>query len=345
MMDVNTANPRPALYYRITGRLLSLLPRMSVADDLYLLRALSAVFSMLTIVVAWRGAREWLGEAGSATVALLVALHPQFVVMSTAVSADAMVTLLGACVWWQAVTAVRKENPARPLSVMWLAALLAGLADRSAFPLLLIAFAVSVVAMAQWMTFRGRKAILAVLAVAAVGGISIWFVRTLQTTFTVLSDDWFRLPVVEAIDVGFIWDFSSFLFQSWWFSLGWVRYPPPAWWTFVAFVLVAAAAVGMGRRMYSEGDARTRMLLGLTLMSLAVQLFAVYWAYFRLGHSAQGKSLFPVLVPTLVLMWTGLEAWVPASRRTHVAVAVVLFFALLDAAVWALVAIPAYANS
>jgi len=344
-MNVNTTTPtKPAVYYRISGRLLSLLPRMSVVDDLYVLRTMSTIVSLLTLVVAWLAARACLGVAGGATVMLLLALHPQFAIMSTAVSADAMVTLLGACVWWQAAVAVRQGHLRWPLTAMWLAALCAALADRSAFPLLVIASAVSIFVVSLRLRFRGWKAAVVVAVVATLAGISIWFVRTLQTTFVVLSEDWFLTPA-EAINAEFLWRFSSFLFQSWWSSLGWVRYAPPSWWTAVAFVVVAIAAVGVGRRLSREADTRTRMLLGLALMSFAVQLFAVYWAYFRLGHGAQGKSLFPVLVPSLILLWAGLEAWVPPSRRTHAAIAIVVLFALLDAAVWALVAIPAYASS
>ena len=46
-----------------------------------ILRAISAVFGMLTLWIAWLGARECLGTLGGATVALLLALHPQFAIV------------------------------------------------------------------------------------------------------------------------------------------------------------------------------------------------------------------------------------------------------------------------
>ena len=344
-MTIDRPTAKPAAYYMITGQLLAWLPRMSIADDLYALRVFSAALSMLTIFVAGLGARECLGAAGGATVALLLALHPQFVVASTAVSADAMVNLLGATVWWQAAVALRRNQFLLPTAAMWVATFCAALTDRSALPLLVVAFAASVAIILLRLPFRGVQVVLAVLAPAALAGISIWLARVLQTTFTVVPSNWFTMPVSEALSFDFFWRFSSFLLQSWWSSLGWVRYAPPSWWVAIAFILVATATVGVVRRLVRERDARTRALLGLAVTAIAVQLFAVFWAYFRLSQGAQGKSLFPVLVPSLILLWIGVEAWVPASRRAHAAVALVVLFAMLDAAVWSFVAIPAYANS
>lgn len=336
-------------YYVIVGRFLSWLPRMSVVKDVYALRAISAAFSVLTILVVWLGARECLGATGGATVAVLAALHPQFVVASTAVSPDAMAILLGACVWWQAAVAVRRRQWLLPLAAVWCAALAAASSDRSAVPLLAMAFVVSVVAVSLRMPFRGWKALLAVSVLAVVSamvfGTLIWIIDALQTSYGLLFALFGRwTPDPRALNWDFFSRFTLFVFQSWWISLGWVRYLAPSWWVIVTVVLGAVAAAGIGRRMFRERDARTRMLLVLAVMFVAVQLSAVYWTYFRVAIGAQGKSLFPCLAPSLVLLWAGLEAWIPPSRRMHAAVAVVLLFAFLDSAVWALVAIPAYAS-
>jgi hypothetical protein len=159
---------------------------------------------------------------------------------------------------------------------------------------------------------------------------------------SVFTQNW--LLVDEARSWSFVTRFSLFVHQSWWFSLGWVRYAPPSWWTAVAITLTAIAAVGTGRQLLSSGapDARRRTLIALAVVGVTIQVAAVYWTYLRLGNGAQGKSLFPVLVPCLVLLWSGIETWVPTSRRASAAAALVLLLAALDAAAWGLVAIPAY---
>lgn len=340
---------RPPMYFLITGRLFSWMPKLSVVEDLYMLRALSAVFGMLTLWVAWLGARECLGERGGATVAVLLALHPQFAIVSTAATPDAMVNFLGACAWWQTAVAVRRKRFVLAITAAAAAALAAASADRMGLPLVPAVLFASVVVMLLRIRSGNWKApfafaITAILAAAMVALLMLG-IDAFGATYALrdkLAGAW--APVPQAMTWDFFSRFTLFLHQSWWLSLGWVRYPPPAWWAGIAMVLTAMAAIGAGRRVFLDPaiDARTRVLLGLAAMSVAVQVAAVYWTYFRLANGAQGKSLFPVLVPCLVLLWVGLEVWIPRSRRVHAAAVLVLLFALLDAAAWTLVAIPAY---
>jgi hypothetical protein len=46
----------------------------------------------------------------------------------------------------------------------------------------------------------------------------------------------------------------------------------------------------------------------------------------------------------MTLLWIGIERWVPVSYRPQAAVALVAVFAIMDAAVWILVAVPTYAG-
>jgi uncharacterized membrane protein YfcA len=340
---------RPPIYFVIFSRLLSWLPRLPVVEDLYILRAISAVFGMLTLWVAWLGARECLGTLGGTTVAVLLALHPQFAIVSTAAAADGMVNLFGACMWWQTTLVIRRTQFLLPLAGVWCAAIAASAADRMGVPLLLVAFVVSVAVVRLKRPPLARRAIFTVLATAAFAvvllGGAIWTLETFGETFGLrssFSQSWLLVPEAKTWD--FFTRFTSFVHQSWWFSLGWVRYAPPTWWIAIVVALTAIAAVGIGQRLFRdrEPDAQTRMLVALAVIALVVQASAVYWTYFRLGGGAQGKSLFPVLVPCLVLLWAGIETWVPPSRRVHAAAALVALLALLDAAAWTLVAIPAY---
>ena len=129
-------------YAMAGGRIVSWLPRDTVAEDLYWLRGLSAVAGLLTLWVAWHGARECLGALGGAVVALLVALHPQYAIISTAASPDAFVNLAGAFVWWQAVVTVKRLR-LLPLALMWVAATAATSVDRMGTPLLAFALLAS----------------------------------------------------------------------------------------------------------------------------------------------------------------------------------------------------------
>ena len=334
---------RPNAYTLFAGRFLSWLPRLTIVEDLYLLRSMSAVFGMLTLWVAWLGARECLGPLGGATVAVLLALHPQFAVVSTAAAADAVVNLLGACVWWQTTLALKRSHILLPLTGVWGAAIAAASTDRMGVPLLAIALVVSIVVIAR----RAERLTGPVAVTFVVVGLvaAAWALDAFGDTYnlpSVFTLNW--MPVEGARSWSFVARFTSFVHQSWWFSLGWVRYAPPSWWTAVAITLTAIAAVGTGRQLLDSGasNASRRTLVALAVVLVTIQAAAVYWTYLRLGNGAQGKSLFPVLVPCLVLLWCGIETWVPTWRRARAAAALVLLLAALDAAAWGLVAMPAY---
>ena len=328
------------MYYAMIAAALVAAPQTSVVGDLYLMRIVSAMLGLLTLWVAWRGAREGFGEEGGAMVAALLALHPQFAIVSTTASPDALVNLLGACVWWLAVLAVRNGNFLRPLGVMWAAAICAAMVDRMAIPLVACAFVASVVALARrWLAI----VVTAICAAVFGASLSLSLVDVLTDAFG--SGGWERvMPPPEARTWHFVAQFTLSLFESWWSSLGWTRYSPPSWWIAITFVLSATAAAGVLRRIVRHDDRHTGTVLWLAIMMMAVQTAAVYWVYFKIAHGPQGRHLFPVLVPALVLLWIGIEAFVPRQYRRYAAIGLVVTLALLDAAVWVFVAVPAYAS-
>ena len=248
---------------------------------------------MLTLWIAWLGARECLGTLGGATVALLLALHPQFAIVSTAAAADGLVNLFGACLWWQTAVAVRRDHSLLQLIGVWGAALAAASADRMGVPLLAFALLVSVVVIARRTESFPRPA--AVLFVGLALLAAAWAFRTSGATYDLRSaftQDWLLVPAAR--NLSFFGTFTSFVHQSWWLSLGWVRYAPPSWWAMIVVTLTAIAAVGTGRQLVSRGalDAGRRILIALAVAGVALQVSAVYWTYFRFGHGAQASLSF-----------------------------------------------------
>jgi hypothetical protein len=120
---------------------------------------------------------------------------------------------------------------------------------------------------------------------------------------------------------------------------------PPQWWIGIATLVSAVAFLGLGQRRWRDMaiDHHRRTLLHLAMIAVAIQLAAVYWTYFRLGTGGQGRYLFPVLVPSLLLLWTGIDEWASSGpRRAAAAAVLILTLAVLDVTAWTLVAIPAF---
>ena len=129
----------------------------------------------------------------------------------------------------------------------------------------------------------------------------------------------------------------------------------------IAFVLCVVAACGVvarargvfGKRVDAAVGAaavacpasysrKERVVFQTAFLFLLVETSAVLWVFYRIGAGAQGRHLFPALVPSLTLLWLGIEQLAGVERRVVAAVTVVLLFATLDAAAWLLVAVPAY---
>jgi hypothetical protein len=329
-------------YYWTVGGILSLGPRMPVHLDLYLMRVLSAAFAAILLSVAWLGTREALGDTHAAVVTLLLALHPQFAVTATSANPDMFIDLAGACVWWQAMVGLCR-NRVSALGFVWVAAAAAAFVDRMGVPLLIVALVATMFVLIRRAGLQLRTVLLSAAASAAIG-TTLWFIDATWRVFSVGAMGYQFDVVPTARTWDFFVRFTSFLAESWWLALGWVRYAPPAWWVAVAFLLSSVAIAGVLWRLARDGASRARVVVALALAVVGIQLAAEYWTFYRVATGPQGRHLFPVLVPTLVLMWMGIERVVPPSHRRQAAIGLVLTFALLDSLAWIVVAIPAYAG-
>lgn len=327
----------PSPYYATVGWLLSLGPLLPVEVDLTLMRGLSMALALGTLAIAFFSSRLALGDLAAMAVTSLLALQPQFVIASTTAGPDALVVFAGAIVWWQSVAALRGAQTVGSLAILWAAALSAALIDRLGVALIPVAVATSSFVSVRRMQ-RHRAFATVGIAVFAIG-LAIVVFRPLRSSLLLSLGD-HLMPAIENRRE-FAERFATSLFASWWYSLGWARYFAPAPAIGVAAVVTAIAGLGLGRRLLADGPAARDTII-VSLTSVLGFLGAVYWVFFRFGVGAQGRHLFPAMVPTLVLLWLGVSAWMPERFARQSAVALVLVFALLDVCTWTLVAFPVY---
>lgn len=102
-------------YYAAVGWLMSLGPRGPVERDMYVARAVSMVFAATTLLIAYRSSRLALDALSAGTIAALLALHPQFAIVSTTAAPDAAVNCAGAVMWWQTISAFRDSHALREI--------------------------------------------------------------------------------------------------------------------------------------------------------------------------------------------------------------------------------------
>jgi len=325
-------------YYATVGWLLSLAPRAGVERDLYVMRVVSMLFAVGTLWVGFLGSRLALGTAGAATVTSLLAVHPQFAISSTTAAPDAVVNCAGAILWWQTLSALRQASVVRSLAIVWLVAFAAAAIDRLGIALVPIAFAVTVVVVAQRRRWREAAAV-SVVAVVAIGA-AIATVPAIRDPLRISLGE-ALVPSAPGDALEFTVRFVRFLFTSWWYSLGWGQYFAPQWWVACAAAITAIAALGVARHSFTC-SAATRRILTLAAMNIACFLVALGWVFLRVRVGAQGRYLFPVIIPTLSLMAVGTTAWLPERLRRVGSASLVAAVAVLDLCAWILVALPAY---
>jgi hypothetical protein len=324
-------------YYAAVGWLLSLAPRGAVERDLYVMRIVSMLSTVGTLWVAFLGSRLALDALGAATVTSLFALHPQVAIASTTAGPDAVITGAGAILWWQTMSALRGPHQVRSLAILWLAAVGAAMVDRLGIALIPIAFIVTAVVAGERLRFRSAVAALVLVAFAiAVAAATIPAIRSplrislAQTLVPSSLGDAFH----------YTFRFAASLLSSWWYSLGWSRYFAPHWWVVSTAVITAVAAAGTWRAFNRSSD--TRRVIILAVVNLLCFLAALAWVFLRVRVGAQGRYLFPVIVPTLILLWLGTSAWLPTRLRHIASTALIAAFAVLDLIAWSVVAVSAY---
>ena len=325
----------PSPYYATVGWLLSLAPRAAIERDLYVMRIISMLFAAGTLWVGFLGSRLALDGLGAATVTSLLALHPQVAIVSTTAGPDAVVNFAAALIWWQTMSALRQTHYVRSLVILWLAAV-AALVDRGGIALIPIALTVTAFVVVKRLRFLTAAVALACVALAVSVAMATIPVRSALQYSIAQTLVWSSFG--DALQ--YTGRFAMFLFSSWWYSLGWVRYSAPQWWLLGAAVITAVAVTGTLREFARSPN--TRVVIVFAVMNLLYLLAALAWAFLRVRVGVQGRYLFPAIVPTLTLMWLGTAASLPERWRYIGSVALVAGFAVLDLMAWIVVGVPAY---
>src|SRR5262245_56593322 len=103
----------PPVYYALATPWLRMSASSTTLLDQYrAARRLSVVFGLLTLWCLWAAVKQLTGSGMAAgSVTAMLALHPQFLLMATAVNPDALVNLFGAIVFWQVARLADDRQP------------------------------------------------------------------------------------------------------------------------------------------------------------------------------------------------------------------------------------------
>lgn len=371
---VSSVGLSPPLYYLIgAGTLkgaaaLRLISRDDLVGRYKLLRWVSVTLAVPILVCIWAATRRLFGVHAAIGVTLLTALHPQFVLMSTAVNPDVLVNLCGAAIWWQCARLVTGGPVAQSVVLMACAVAIGILTKRLAAPLVVM-FAVGPLVAARFGPPGAWRTVLRVFGIAlgclTVAGLAAvaWFGDEVLTIprFPItpgdrLRDYWGYLvaPLMEAMDRvndgssditpgwAYFQRFTAGLFNSFWLWAGWLRHPaPPAWLLTVKLLSIGAVAGCLIGARRAE-TMKWRAGLAVAGALVAIQVASVYLGSYMTMAGGQGRYLFPVIGPIMALFWVGLHSWWPQRLWPLVGTVVAALMFVLDVVGWATVIMPAY---
>lgn len=346
--SVDSAQSRPLAagiaYYEAMALLVRALPFRGAAARLYLVRTCSAVFGVLALFCCWAAARCCLGPAAATVTTAVLALNPQFAIVATTASPDAMVNLCGAYLWWQTCRLTREPHARGALLRAWAAAACGAMTRRIGLLLLPIAAVVSAVAVTAAFRRSRREgwtmAAGGVAAVAAVGILAFALPGRVVDVAVGAIALTISAPYLDRLTVEFFGQFTGTLLDSAWLNGGWMRLPAPRFWLNLMHALTAVSVLGVLLELRRPSSQRRVLVTALSLV--AVPTVAIYAYYFTAMVGPTARYLFPVAGPLTVLFWRGLARWWPETRQQALATCLIGLLALFDAVAWAVVLVPAY---
>ena len=284
---------------------------------LHLARGISVLMGMVTVALVIRmGLIIFPDRPVIALLAgVLVAFNPQFLFISGSVNNDNLLTLSATGAWWQVLHALKRPKQGRQWIYVGIWVAIAIMAKLSGFVVAVvtgIGLAVSAIHKRSIKIFV-QGALALILPVILITGW--WFARN-----QILYGDplgWAMFKNVYSVafrNSPLQWNdlylFFTTQINSFWGVFGWLNVWAPSW--FYTFMRISGLLgfLGVGffvARRYNRLSSFQRMALIIMVLAVMAQEFFILWSITRLDAAwYQGRFLFPVIGPGMILMSLGL---------------------------------------
>lgn len=293
----------------------------------HLLRIFTTLLGLGTLLGIYGSARLLWPESAAKQLlpTALVAFLPQFNFQHATISNDAVIIFLSTTAVWQLIWLWQNQPTTRRLLLLGVTIGLAALSKNAG--VLLLPFAIGFLAVRYWTTavtqpksgvkWLGQTAVTIALPVLLIAGWLWWRNWQLYGDWTATSE-FIRLSGGDrAFTLGQVLAESGGLWRSIYAIFGWANVLAPAWvyWLWDGLVLVSLA--GFLKTIINTRTSATRLndpsLIANALpVLLAGWVFAVYAGlllFMLRTPAAQGRLLFPALVPLALGFAAGLASW------------------------------------
>jgi len=341
----------PPLYYLFASLILRLSSTISVESELYRIRIISLLFSVLTVGVVWACAAEIFGRDSPICPAAtgITALIPQFMVIGTSISPDPCVNLFGASAIY---LVLRFQRRGFTLSRILFLLFWHGIGMLINYKFLILIFALPLVALIHFCRHRTETAsfkklilwsglLISILLLVYSGvvwyfpGIARIFVVRVNVLYSTLSS---FLQGETYFPVGHWHWFNSELFKSFWLKYGWLKYElQPIFYLILKIIslgALAGIALFLCRWILGFGKLGCRERKGvLTLLLYAAVTLGAYYLFWGLKGSnttTQGRHLFLVMPAWTILFIFGWCQFFRFRFQKKVSIALTAGFGILN---------------
>lgn len=340
----------PPLYYLMASLVLRLFPARSLEAELYQLRLLSLIFTLLTVVLVGRCAVEIFGRSSPLVPAAAgcAAFLPQFLVIGTSVSPDPCINLIGAALIYLVLKSVRTKITLTRAILILLVLVLGFLVNYKTFILLAALPGIAVIH-GLFNRIRvlspGRLAVgVGLMLLSLLAGYLV-----LDRCFPEIARVFaFRINIFFSIIISFLrgqtvfppgyWSwFNAGLFKSFWLYYGWLQFqlPPAAY-----LVMKIATLISLGgivaflirwhrKRSVPRGWGGEAIIILLFLAGLSLSSYYLYWGLKVYPTTTQGRHFFLVMPSWAILFTLGWASLFPARRAGLISRGLLIGFFLL----------------
>lgn len=353
----DTELDRPPLYGILGAAFYSLVAHQPIVIQLYILRLVSTLFGLLTICVAFLTVRELFPDdklLSAGGLAFIVFL-PMFTHINSSILNDSLASLVASAVIYLLLASLKRGFSNWRILGLVLLLLISLVTKRTTLftvPLALLAMVIALGSKGRRFNWKAVAVTIGILL--ALGSLSAWLwlskpeqMRWILDNYyadssfsgyisALLSTDYFSPEFRTAL-----WLSLQSVFRKFWGGFGWLAvYPSPVWYQIIGLVhltalvglIIYGVRIMQGARGLASWQKQGLLVLlaglgGNLALLMGKGAIVDYWS------RAQGRYLFPAIIPIAVLFTLGLREVIPVRYHRAWLVAYSAGFILYDSIV------------
>jgi len=349
----NTLLDRPPLYYILCAPFYGIVAHQPITIQVYALRIVSVVLNILIIAVAFFTTRELFPDDAllSAGIATFIVFLPMFSQMAGSLNSDSLASLIASAVIWFLIAGLRRGFSAWRILGLVLLLFLGLVTKRTTvftIPLALVAMVMALYRTRRSLNWKSLGFVVG--GILGVGGLIgwLWIARgeqmqwVLDHYFADSSFEWyvdtlFRTEYFSREFASGLWLSFQAIFRSFWGGFGWLTVDLSLMWyqgialanlvALVGFVVYTIRVMNSSRALAKWQKQGLLILLVGLVGNLALLIGKGMFEYWS---RAQGRYLFPAIIPIAVLFTLGMREIIPSRHHKAWLVSYIAILLLYD---------------